>query len=126
MNFRVAGLAGLALFVVAGSALAHHSNAMFDFNKSIQLTGTVKTFEWTNPHSWVHLVVTDSRGKVSEYAFEMGGPSALVTHGWKPKTIVPGDKVTVLFYPTKEGGKGGSLRALKLADGKVMGEQVKF
>lgn len=122
MHLRLSSLAAAAI-LLAAPAFAHHSNAMFDFDKTIELTGTVKQFQWTNPHSWVRLMVTDKGGKSVEYAFELTSPSGLAARGWKPKTIVPGDKVTVTFYPVRDGGRGGSLRSLKLPSGQIMGEQ---
>ena len=117
---------GLAVFAAALPALpvfAHHSHAMFDFTKTVELNATVTKFEWTNPHSWLHVLVASEKGEPLEYAIEMGAPSALVGRGWRPTTDVPGDKVIVNIYPTKDGSTGGTLRNIKLPDGKAFGTE---
>jgi len=63
--------AALILPLLAGQALAHHSFAMFDPEKMITQTGTVKEFEWTNPHVWLHITAPDASGKQVEWSFEM-------------------------------------------------------
>ena len=114
---------GIAAAMIAVPALAHHSHAMFDFTKKVALEGTVKEFKWTNPHSWLHVMAANERGEIVEFAFEMGAPTGLLSRGWRPNTVAPGDKVTVSFYPTKTGSPGGSLTGIKLPDGTIMGEQ---
>jgi hypothetical protein len=112
--------------VVAGllvaPALAHHSFAMFDADKTVDITGTVKEFQWTNPHSWLQVNVTDAHGKTVEWSMEMGSPGGLARAGWRPKTVVAGDKVTVSIHPLKDGSPGGQLLKVTLPNGKVMGE----
>jgi Family of unknown function (DUF6152) len=71
--------------------LAHHSGAMFDDKSSVTLTGTVKQFQWTNPHCWIQVLVPDKSGPV-EWSVEMGSPSQLFRGDWKPKTLQEGDK----------------------------------
>jgi hypothetical protein len=63
MNLHAIGFAGMAVAVCAVPAVAHHSFAMFDAEKTMSIEGTVKEFQWTNPHSWIHLMVADSEGK---------------------------------------------------------------
>jgi hypothetical protein len=87
MNFKALGLAGIAFTLSAIPALAHHSFAMFDAEKKMTLDGTVKEFQWTNPHSWILLTVSDAQGKAEQWAIEMGGPSGLARQGWVPKTL---------------------------------------
>ncbi|HTV49791.1 MAG TPA: DUF6152 family protein [Steroidobacteraceae bacterium] len=87
--------------------LAHHSAAMFDATKSITLTGTVKGFEWTNPHCWIQILVP-SGGTSIEWSVEMGSPSQLYRKGWRPGTLKPGAKVTIVINPAKDGSNGGS------------------
>jgi hypothetical protein len=113
--------AGFALFTIP--AFAHHTHAMFDFTRTVELNGTVKDFKWTNPHSWLHVMAPNARGEMVEYTIEMSSPVSLVGRGWKPTTVVPGDKVLVTIYPTKNGGPGGTLKAAKLADGTALGQE---
>ena len=121
MKFRVWSLAGVVSVLVA-PALAHHSFAMFDADKTLEMTGTVKEFQWTNPHSWLQVVVNDQQGKPVEWSLEMGAPGGLARQGWKPKTVVPGDKVTVRVHPLKDGTAGGQFLSITLPDGRKMGE----
>lgn len=90
-------------------AFAHHSFAMFDNTKSIALEGTIKEFQWTNPHSWVRIVVTDGSSKETEYLIEGGSPNGLARQGWKRSSLKPGDKVVLVMHPLKDGTAGGSL-----------------
>jgi len=104
---------------LAGSALAHHSAAMFDFSKTLTVQGTVKEFQYTNPHSWLQVVVVDPDGKTVEWGFETEGPSTLLRVGIKAKTFQPGDKVTVVGNPMRDGRPAGSWISATKADGTV-------
>lgn len=107
-----------ALAVAGASPLsAHHSGAMFDSEKSITITGTVTEFNWTNPHSSFKVAVTNAAGKEEIWAIEMNAPQNLMRSGWKRTTIKPGDKVSVLISPLRDGKPGGSYRSITLADG---------
>jgi hypothetical protein len=123
MKLSILGLASAALLSSAAPALAHHSHAMFDFTKTLELNATVTKFEWTNPHSWLHVMAANEKGETVEYTIEMGAPAALVGRGWRPTLVVPGDKVIVNIYPTKDGSAGGTLRNIKLPDGKAFGTE---
>src|SRR5258706_9487721 len=76
MKFKALALASLAVAAFAAPALAHHSFAMFDADKTMTLNGTVTDFEWTNPHSWIRLTVADNGGTLRPWAIEMGSPAA--------------------------------------------------
>ncbi len=112
-------LIAAAIAVLATPALAHHSGAMFDPTKTVTLEGTVKEFQYTNPHSWLEVMVTGPDGKVVEWGFESEGPSTLLRAGIKAKTFMPGDKVTVVGHPMKDGRSAGSLMSATKADGTV-------
>jgi Family of unknown function (DUF6152) len=119
-------LASLALataLACAGAmpASAHHSFAMFDNAKVTSIDGTVKDFEWVNPHSWIHIATVNSAGQSEEWAFEMGSPGQLTSQGWSKETVHIGDKVSVSYHPMKDGSHGGSETGVKLANGKTMG-----
>ncbi len=121
MNFKALGLAGIAFTLSAIPALAHHSFAMFDAEKKMTLDGTVKEFQWTNPHSWILLTVSDAQGKAEQWAIEMGGPSGLARQGWVPKTLTPGMKVQAVIHPLRDGTPGGQFMAVTLPDGTQLG-----
>jgi hypothetical protein len=108
MNLRLASLAALTVAAFAAPALAHHSFAMYDADKTITLQGTVKEFEWVNPHSWLRVVASDERtGKPVLWVLELGAPSQLITTGIYANSLKPGDVVSVTFHPMKDGSRRG-------------------
>ncbi len=122
MNFKALSLAAVAAASFAAPALAHHSFAMFDADKTITMTGTVKEFEWTNPHSWLRVMIDDkATGKPAQWAFEMGSPGQQARVGWKPDSVKPGDKVTVMIHPLKDGSRGGQFITAILPSGTMLG-----
>jgi hypothetical protein len=123
MRLRTVGLAGIAAASFALPAFAHHTHAMFDFTRTVDLQATVKDFKWTNPHSWLHIMAPNARGEIVEYTIEMSSVSRLVSRGWKPTTVSPGDKLMVTIYPTKDGGNGGTLKTATFADGTALGHE---
>jgi hypothetical protein len=107
------------LFGVAAPAAAHHSGAGVDRTRTITVTGIVKEFRWTNPHSWIDLEVADG-GRTSVWSIEMNPPPYLVRAGWKSTTLKPGDKVSVTLNPIRTGEPGGIFVSVTLADGRVL------
>jgi len=108
---------GLAL---AGPATAHHAFAMFDTNREVMLDGTVKEFQWTNPHTWVQLLVKDPSGKEVEWAIEGASPNNLARFGWTRNSLKAGDRVQAVVHPMKDGTIGGSLVKITV-NGQVVG-----
>ena len=108
---------GLAL---AGPALAHHAFAMFDTNREVVLDGTVKEFQWTNPHTWVQLLVKDTAGKEVEWSIEGSSPNNLARFGWTRNSLKSGDHVQAVVHPLKDGSIGGSLVKITV-NGQVVG-----
>jgi hypothetical protein len=121
MRFKncVVGTAGVLL--AAFSALAHHSFAMFDTSKQVTLTGSVTSFEWTNPHVYIEIDVPGEAGAVKHWSVELGSPSILRNSGWKHDTLKPGDKVTLIINPLKNGSPGGFLLQANLPDERKLG-----
>jgi hypothetical protein len=111
------GMLGLAL---AGPAAAHHAFAMFDTNREVMLDGTVKEFQWTNPHTWVQLLVKDSSGKEVEWSIEGSSPNNLSRFGWSRNSLKTGDHVQAVVHPLKDGSIGGSLVRITV-NGQVVG-----
>jgi hypothetical protein len=102
------------------AASAHHSPAMFDGSKQLTLTGTVRVFQWTNPHSYIQLVVKPDDGPEQEWSLEMGTNAYLYNLGWRPSTVKAGDTLTVTVVPLRSGAPGGLLVEAKTADGKSL------
>jgi hypothetical protein len=116
---KFSALAAFAALAAAAPALAHHSTAMFDFEKTVEISGTVKDFQWTNPHTWTNVTV-DGGDAAGVYGLEGMSPSYLARNGWTKRTLNPGDKITFAVHPLKDGRKGGFMISAKLADGTVV------
>jgi hypothetical protein len=116
MNIKRFGVGAAVIAMYAVPALAHHWFAMFDAEKKVSLDGTVKEFQWTNPHSWILMTVNNE-----QWAIEMGAPGGLARQGWIPKTLTPGMKVTAVIHPLKDGTHGGQFMAVTLPDGTTKG-----
>ncbi|MCZ6498442.1 MAG: DUF6152 family protein [Gammaproteobacteria bacterium] len=114
-------LAFLALVLAYLPAGAHHSGGMFDAEQTVELTGTVKEFQWTNPHIWIQVIVPGADDAAVEWSIEGGVPNRLFRAGWRPTSFEPGDEVTILAHPMRDGGKAGSFVGAKLADGSTLG-----
>ena len=127
MKRRIAGTLGvlgllLPGLLLSGQAQAHHAFSMFDTQKELTLDGVVKEFQWTNPHSWVELLVKDGAGKEVEWSIEGSSPNNLARFGWKRTSIKPGDHVLAVIHPLKDGTVGGSLVKITVK-GQVVGAQ---
>ena len=120
MKYKAIVLAGVTVAVSAVPSFAHHSFAMFDAEKTMTLDGTVKEFQWTNPHSFILMMVANSDGQLDQWSVEMGGPAGLARQGWVPKTLKPGMNISVVMHPLRE-GHGGQFLAVTLPDGTQLG-----
>jgi len=118
-SLKVGGALAIAL-LIAMSAYAHHSAAGIDTTKTVTVEGTVKTFKWANPHSWLEVEVTNSKGATEVWNLEMNPPSFLVRAGWKSTTVKAGDKIKFTAAPFKNGDPGGLVRSVTLADGRTL------
>ena len=122
MKREILAAGTIAIVFFAAAASAHHSFASFDGAKNLPLTGTVKEFQWTNPHSWIQLMVTDESGKQIEWSIEGGSPNALARQGWKRTSLKAGDTAEIIVHPMKDGSPGGSLMSVKV-NGVVIGQR---
>jgi hypothetical protein len=114
-------LAALALLLPAVGASAHHSDAMFDRDQVRELSGTVKEFQFTNPHTWVQLNVEDDGGKTVEWSLEWGSPNQLGRQGIRPSTFAAGTEVTIRTNPMRDGTPGGAFIGARFSDGTTVG-----
>jgi hypothetical protein len=108
-------------FGAAWPALAHHSGAMFDDERVIELKGTVKALQWTNPHVWLQVVV-EANGTETEWSLEGGSPNSLSRQGWRSTTFKRGDELAVRLNPMRDGAPGGRFIGARFdADGRTIG-----
>lgn len=120
----IAVLCGVALVAaVPRLADAHHSGVMFDDKKEVTLSGVVKKFQDTNPHSWLLVDVTNPDGSVTTWGFEAEGPSTLLRRGLRKNDFMPGTKVTVTGHPMKDGRPAALMMKLVRGDGKEFNPQ---
>jgi len=113
-------LVAIALLSLAVPTVAHHSTAMFDFTKTVTLQGTIKDFQWTNPHTWTTVTVGGKAPVAGEYGLEGMSPNYLARNGWTKRTLKAGDKVTLAVHPLKDGRKGGFMVSVTLPDGTTL------
>jgi hypothetical protein len=115
-------VAALAL-LSATAAWAHHSFAMFDNDHQIKLKGKVSDFQWQNPHVYLELDAPSDKagGKLASWTIECANPGILNRIGWKFNMIKPGDEVTVIVAPLRDGQPGALLKEVTLPDGRVFG-----
>lgn len=123
----------LLLILLGGSTYAHHGvGAWYDTTRSVTVKGTVTSFEWTNPHSYIYVDAKDANGTITKWSAEMGGLPMLSRHGWRRDTIKPGDEITLIGKPSRDGkpamlldkgvlGNGQELPASDLVAGTAVG-----
>jgi len=115
------------LTLMSFSSQAHHSGSMFEPEKQITLTGEVKEFQYTNPHSWLVINVTNEDGSVTAWGFEAEGPSTLLRAGIKKSDFKPGTKVTMTARPMRDGRPAGYwVKAIREEDGKEFNPSAGF
>ncbi len=114
--------AATLIFALGIVAYAHHSGAEFDQDKTIELNGTIKEFQFKNPHTWIQVMVPNAKGGGStEWSLEWGAPNSLGRQGVRPTSFPVGAKVTVRLNPMKSGAAGGMFIGAKFEDGKTIG-----
>jgi Family of unknown function (DUF6152) len=124
MNKSTATCTAMAVGLTLGSAPApaHHSQAMFDMSKCLTLTGTVRTFQYQFPHSWLWVVVQKGDGTEDIWGMESAGPAQMmeVNPKWSRTVVKKGDKISLTYSPMKDGRNAGALATLTLPDGTVL------
>ena len=111
------------LLVAASPAGSHHSAAMYDRDKTITVQGVVKSWQFSNPHTWLEVVAADPAGGEKVWGFESSGASGLMRAGIKRNTFLPGEKISVRTHPLKDGRPGGQFIDATKADGTVIGRE---
>lgn len=105
------------LVICTSRAQAHHSFAMFDLEDRVELHGVVKEFQWTNPHTWIQLIVTNEDGSETEWSLEGAPVNMLARRGWKSTSLKTGDEVTITGNPLVDGRPGATYITIVLDDG---------
>ncbi len=109
--------AGLSL---TPPAQAHHSNSAFYVTKVITIKGVVKEFRWSNPHVWIILTVEDDKGNKVDWKVEGRPPGILGRAGWTPKSVKPGETITVDLSPAKDDTASGLIARVTKEDGTIL------
>jgi hypothetical protein len=118
MKIKMAlALLGALFAQVCNVAGAHHAGVMFDDAAEVTLTGVVKEFQFTNPHSWLLVDVTNEDGSVTTWGFEAEGPSIMMRHGIRPGDLAPGTKLTITGHPMRDGRPAAAWTKAVRADG---------
>jgi hypothetical protein len=118
---RLTPLLLVALAAAAPPAHAHHSFASYDRAKKVTLEGTVKDFQFMNPHAWIDVDVAGQGAAATTWGVECGSPNMMTRSGWKKTSLKPGDRVVVVVNPLLDGRPSGSLVTITLPDGTVLG-----
>jgi DNA/RNA endonuclease YhcR with UshA esterase domain len=106
-----------SVLLISSPMSAHHSSAAYDLDHPLTLEGTVTSFEWSNPHVFIHLDVKDDKGNVEDWRVEGNSPNMLTRVGWNKDIVKPGDHLEVTGAPAKKGNKILRLSNLTLANG---------
>lgn len=114
-------LAAIALAGLGVPAIAHHSYAMFDMQKTLELNAEVVRFKWQNPHAFIDVKIATAAGE-ERWSVEMTSPNNLIQEGWKRTSLKPGDKVKLYVHPLRSGARGGSYVGVRLTDGSTLGD----
>ena len=119
VSLAAGAIAAFTMPALTLPVLAHHSFSMFDAQQTVTLEGTVKEFEWVNPHSWLRVIVNDKNtGQPAVWVLELSSPSRLVTMGLRADSMKAGDAVSVTFHPLRNGSRGGQFLQAVLPGGK--------
>jgi len=122
MQRRFIALPVLAVVLLSAlPAISHHSNSAYEVEKVVTLTGVVKEWKWTNPHTWLYMTVDDGKGGKVEWAVEGRAPGVLGRAGWDRTVLKPGEKVTVHMSPAKDGSHVGIIARVTKEDGTILG-----
>jgi hypothetical protein len=126
MMKRTLGCVALFAWFMASTASlqAHHSLAgVYDMKKETELSGTVTTVKFTNPHGALSLAVKNADGSTTEWVMTLGSATALAQRGigkTGPNALHAGDNISVKFLPAKDGSPLGFLKTVTMPDGRVI------
>jgi hypothetical protein len=122
MKNHITALSAIAaMLLCAIPVMSHHSNSAYEVEKVVTITGIVKEWKWSNPHTWLYLTVDDQKGGKTEWAVEGRAPGVLGRIGWDRFILKPGEKVTVHMSPAKDGSHVGIIARVTKQDGTILG-----
>jgi hypothetical protein len=107
----------IGFFLISIPLLAHHGATEYDMTKIVTLRATVTELQFVNPHTLLTFTVKDDSGKTMEWQGELPSPNLLSRRGWSRSTLKPGDQVTVIGSPAKNGERGMQVKKLVFPDG---------
>jgi Family of unknown function (DUF6152) len=109
------------LLSLTGATYAHHGFvSWFDMSRSVTVKGTVTNFDWTNPHAYIYFDVKDEQGAIVKWSAELGALAMLARAGWKRDTVKPGDEITAIGNPSKDGKPIMHLDKIVFANGQEL------
>jgi len=117
------GVFGACALLISAVASAHHSFAIFDHVASYRLVGTVRSFQWTNPHGYIDLEVSEVEtgpAKIEQFTLELTSINMLRRNGWRSSDVKAGDRVSVVVSPLLSGEPAGLLLEINLPDGRTL------
>jgi hypothetical protein len=120
MRIVLAGVAAVSALAFAAAGSAHHGTSTYDMNTEISLTGTVKEWTYSNPHSWLWLTVNRPQASPEEWSIESAPPNYLTGQGWSASTLKAGETLTILVSPLKSEPKRGILLEVKRSNGETL------
>lgn len=119
MTLRLLPVVGVITAMAGNPLIAHHSeSAQFDPAKPVKVTGVIKAVEWTNPHIWIYVDVTDANGRITTWGFSGGAPGMLVRRGVTKSVLRIGDVVNIEGSQARDGSNNASVRRVTFADGR--------
>lgn len=126
MSTRTVALSAIAIVLSAIPALSHHSNSAYQVDQIITLTGVVREWRWSNPHTWLYVTVREENGEEVEWAVEGRAPGILRRAGWDRDILQPGETVTIHASPAKDGSRVGIIARVTKADGTILSNSPDF
>jgi hypothetical protein len=121
IRWRSAACALLLLLSAAGCPVsAHHAFASFDLRRTRTVRATLRLFEWTEPHSWLDVIVVDDQGQSARASFQCLDPPMLRRKGWSKRRLRVGETLLVNYFPNRDGSPGGAVRTVQFPDGTVL------
>jgi len=123
---KIVGCAIVVGLLTAAPSFAHHSAVMFDDAKEVTVTGTIKEFQYTNPHSWLLVDVKNEDGSVTTWGFEAEGPSTLTRAGIRKSDFMPGTAITISGHPMRDGRPAAAWIKATRGDGKEFDPRAGF